>query len=159
MIETKKRQENVLSSSMEDYLECIFVLKETKNVVRVCDLTQLMNVKTSSTASALNFLSKTGYVIHERYGCVQLTEQGEKLAKLIYRRHKTLIRFIDEILGVNKKIAAQDACKIEHAISVDTFERLSKFLEFMDEGHHVKWLSDFRQYCNDNQSFKRKTKG
>jgi len=159
MIEIKKRPENKLSSSMEDYLECILVLKETKGIVRVRDLTQLMNVKTSSTTSALRFLSENGYVVHERYGDVQLTGQGERQAKFIYKRHKTLIRFINEILGVDKKNASQDACKIEHAISPRTFEKLSKFLEFIDEGRHTKWLSDFHQYCTNNQSSKRKIKG
>ncbi|MDP8264822.1 MAG: metal-dependent transcriptional regulator [Candidatus Aceula lacicola] len=159
MIEVKERRENILSSSMEDYLECILVLKETKGIVRVRDLSQLMNVKTSSTTSALRFLSENGYVVHERYGDVQLTGQGKRQAKFIYKRHKTLIRFINEILGVDKKNASQDACKIEHAIGSHTFEKLSKFLKFIDEGRHAKWLSDFRQYCKNNQSFKRRTRG
>ena len=71
---------NQLSSNMEDYMEVIAVLKKRNSVARVRDIGKLMKVKTSSVTSALNVLSKRDLVNHERYGYVDLTENGEKLA-------------------------------------------------------------------------------
>ena len=118
-----------LSSNMEDYLEAIAVLEKKKGVARVRDIGQFMGVSTPSVTEALNILSKKGLILHERYGYVDLTSEGEKLAQSIQKRHNMLIKFLSEILNIDSKTAAEDACKMEHSISPQTFEKLNKFIE------------------------------
>ena len=118
-----------LSSNMEDYLEAIAVLKKDEGIARVKGISRLMNVKKPSVTDALDTLSKSGLIKHERYGYVDLTEEGERLAHGIKSRHDTLIKFLTQILDIDPKIASVDACKMEHTISPKTFERLTKFIE------------------------------
>jgi DtxR family Mn-dependent transcriptional regulator len=125
--ELQKKQ----SPNMEDYLEAIAILCGEEKVVRVSQIGRRLNVKMPSVTSALNKLSERGLVVHERYGYVALTSEGEKLAEEMIRRHKALTRFFAEALDVDLEIAEDDACKIEHVISPVSMERLTKFLQFM----------------------------
>jgi len=118
-----------LSSNMEDYLEAIALLKKNKGVARVKDISRLMHVKIPSATGALSALSKNGLVIHERYGYVDLTPEGEKIANIVQNRHDTLIKFLTEILNIDSKVADEDACKMEHSISPQTFKELTKFIK------------------------------
>jgi DtxR family Mn-dependent transcriptional regulator len=99
---------------------------------------------------AIKNLAEKGLVNHEHYGYVELTPKGEEVAQEIYHRHQVLTQFLSKILGLDPKLAEQDACKIEHYISPLTLERLVKFVEFVDnfptEGQDPKWLTYFRQY-------------
>ena len=143
----KKNQK--LSPSMEDYLETIDYLREKDKVVRVRDISNILNVKPSSVTAALDNLSKNNLVIHERYGYVQLTTTGEKLARDITKKHKILIKFLTKILDINPKIATEDACKMEHSISPQTFEKLTKFMEFIETSPmkgKPEWLKGFNYY-------------
>jgi len=117
------------SSSMEDYLESILLLREGKGAVRVSQMSKALRVKMPSVTSALKKLSEQGLVKHKRYGRVQLTPDGEKIAEDIFRRHEALRRFLTKILNVDPEIAADDACKMEHSISPVTQEKLAKFVE------------------------------
>ncbi|MCK5656080.1 MAG: metal-dependent transcriptional regulator [Candidatus Aureabacteria bacterium] len=142
----KKRK---LSSSMEDYLETIAVLKKEKGVARVRDISLSMNVKTSSVTSALNVLSKNGFVIHERYGYVDLTPEGESIARGVQRRHNILIKFLSKVLKIDSRIAAEDACKMEHSISPQSLKKLTKFIEFVEtcpDTDRPDWLKSFDYY-------------
>jgi len=127
------KQKNKLSANMEDYLEAIASLKRDKGVARVRDISVLMNVKTPSVTNALNVLSSKKFIIHEKYGYVDLTKEGEKLAKTIRQKHEIFVRFLSDILNIDPVIAEKDACKMEHAISPETFKRLTKFVESIDE--------------------------
>ncbi|MFH1045512.1 MAG: metal-dependent transcriptional regulator [Candidatus Omnitrophota bacterium] len=118
-----------LSSSMEDYLEAVVFLKRDKGVARVKDISAMIRVKTPSVIGALNALAKDGLIIHERYGYVELTRIGERIAQKVKKRHETLVHFLTQILGIDSKRAAEDACKMEHVISPQTTEKLTKFLE------------------------------
>ncbi|MBD3426790.1 MAG: MarR family transcriptional regulator [Candidatus Omnitrophica bacterium] len=157
-INTKKKK---LTSSMEDYLEAIAAIKAEKGVARVKDISKMMGVKKPSVTSAVKSLCERGLIIHERYGYVDLTRQGEKLARSIRRKHDTLVRFISRILGVDRKIAAADACKIEHHISPETFERLTKFVEFVKgcpDGDKPEWLKGFDHYHRTGKRLECKTR-
>ncbi|MDP8266226.1 MAG: metal-dependent transcriptional regulator [Candidatus Aceula meridiana] len=139
-----------LSPKMQDYLEAISILKKQNERVRSVDLSTLLKVKRPSVTEALGVLSQKGLVVHERYGGVELTKQGAALAESVYQRHKTLTRFICEILGVDSKIASEDACKMEHAMSPKTFGRFYKLIEFMDKkskNQEPQWLTHFKTYC------------
>ncbi len=138
-----------LSSNMEDYLEAIAVLKKKDGVVRVRDISRVLNVRTSSVTSALNTLSKRGFVSHERYGYVELTKDGGELAQRIQRRHNLLVKFLTSILSIDPKIASEDACKMEHILSPQTFQKLTKFIEFVEtcpDGERPDWLQSFDYY-------------
>ncbi|MGB2578922.1 DtxR family Mn-dependent transcriptional regulator [Elusimicrobium simillimum] len=121
--------ENKLSTSMEDYLEAISIAAKQYGVARVKDIRDLMNVKTPSVTGALTVLAAQGYVVHEKYGYVELTPKGLKAAEDIKQRHALLSAFLTDILGVSKTTADIDACKMEHTISKETFEKLTKFVK------------------------------
>ena len=138
-----------LSSNMEDYLEIIASLKRDKSVARVKDISRLMKVTKPSVSSALDFLSESGLIIHERYGYVDLTLEGERLAKDVQAKHDILTRFLREVLDISLKIAAEDACRMEHAISPQTFQKLTKFIEFVEtcpDHDRPDWLKSFDHY-------------
>ena len=119
------------TASMEDYLEAIAKLADEEPEVRVTVISKRLGVKKPSVTAALRKLSEEGLVEHPRYGCVQLTHEGRRIASDVIRRHEVLFRFLSEILGLTSEIAQEDACKIEHSLSPNSLERLSKFVEFV----------------------------
>ena len=121
-----------LTQSMEDYLEAVAVLEKKNKIARVRDISGLLKVKASSVTAALDNLSKNNLVIHERYGYVQLTPKGEKLAADVAKKHRVLTKFLSEILNIDPGVAAEDACKMEHSISPSTFEKLTKFVKSVE---------------------------
>jgi len=141
------------SASMEDYLESIVMLRGGEKAVKVSQISRALGVKMPSVTSALKKLSQQGLVKHERYGQVQLTLDGEKIAEDVFRRHEALRRFLTAILNVDSRIAADDACKMEHAVSPATQEKLAKFVEFVlrpPEGQ-PKWLKIFHHYLQQGE--------
>ena len=141
------------TASMEDYLEAIAVLRGDGGVVRVKQISQALGVKMPSVTSALAKLSGEGLVEHERYGHVKLTAEGDRVAADVFRRHETLRRFLAEILNVDHQTAGEDACKMEHAISPTSQERLMKFLEFVlncPRGE-PEWLKAFNYYVEHGE--------
>jgi len=134
-----------LTPSLEDYLEAIYITTLEKKVVRVKDIAELRKVKTPSVVSALKVLAEKGLITQESYGYIELTEEGANIGKKIYKKHKTLIKFLHDFLGVDLKTATIDACEIEHHINRKTLERIVKFIEFIEscpEGD-PEWLSSF----------------
>jgi len=119
----------LLTKSLEDYLEAIKILSIDKKAVRVKNISELLNVKSASVVNALNILKKKGYIKQEKYGYIELTEIGNKEAVRILKKHRIIFKFLTNILKVSKESAEKDACKIEHVISKETFEKLVKFLE------------------------------
>ena len=134
-----------LTQSKEDYLEAILVISLRKKWVRVRDLADYLGVKMSSVAAGVGFLGEKGLANHEKYGYIELTREGVRVAKQVYTRHKTLYKFLHDFLGLNEAIAWRDACRVEHVLDAQTMRRLLKFLEFMEtcpEGEPL-WLSNF----------------
>ena len=142
-----------LTPSLEDYLEAVLVIGLRGKVARVGSIAQFLKVKTASVIGALKALSEKGLVVHERYGYVELTPQGRRVANEIYGRHKTLVKFLHGILGIDLPTATEDACKIEHYIHQGSLERINKFIEFIEscpEGV-PSWLSSFKYYAKHNK--------
>jgi len=139
---------SILTESKEDYLEAILIIGLEKKWVRVKDLAKYLGVKMSSVAAGIKFLVKKGLVNHEKYGYIELTQKGVRQAKRIYARHKTLYKFLHEFLELDKAIASQDACRMEHALDVKTMKRLLKFLEFIETCPEEEpiWLSNFHSF-------------
>lgn len=117
-----------ISSNMEDYLEAIAFIKKGEGIVRVNDIGRFLRVKNPSVNAAMAILARSGLVEHERYGTVELTAKGEKLANGVQKRHDTIFKFLSEILKIDHMIAQTDACKMEHAMSQATLEKLVEFI-------------------------------
>lgn len=112
--------------SIEDYLEKILMLKEQKEIVRAIDIANFMAFSKASVSIALKKLKSYNYVtVGEKDGSVELTPEGEAIAKATYERHTVISRALMD-LGVSQKTALEDACAIEHIISDETFEILKK---------------------------------
>lgn len=122
----------MLTPSMEDYLEAIYIEENRRKVVRVKNIADYLKVKTASVIGALKTLSNKGLIIHEKYGYIELTSEGKRIAREIYKRHQTLTKFLQNILGVNPEIARKDACKIEHYVHRDTINRLTHLVNFIE---------------------------
>jgi len=116
-----------LTSNMEDYLEVILNLQQEQKVARVKDVAQRLNVKMPSVTGAMKGLAEKGLVNYERYSYLTLTEAGEKVAQEVGERHKTFYDFLTRILQLDHKTAELDACRLEHATSRKTFERIKEF--------------------------------
>ncbi|MBO4856492.1 MAG: metal-dependent transcriptional regulator [Bacilli bacterium] len=112
--------------SIEDYLEKILMLKEERGVVRAIDIANFMAFSKASVSVALKKLKSYNYVtVDESTGYVELTSEGEKIAKATYERHQVISRALMS-LGVSEKTALEDACAVEHIISDETFEILKE---------------------------------
>ena len=119
----------ILHESMEMYLETILILKERLHNVRAIDIAKQMNFSKPTVSIALKKLKENDYVdINDHNNYVTLTEKGLAIANNIYDKHKTLTDFLVSI-GVSKENAANDACKIEHDISEETFLCIKKYLK------------------------------
>ena len=113
----------VIHESAEDYLEAILKLRTKHGNVRSIDVVGELNVTKPSVSVAMKKLRESGYVLMDDSGLLTLTEKGEAVAQRIYERHKVLMQMLI-MLGVDEDTAAQEACKIEHVISDDTFQRI-----------------------------------
>lgn len=127
-----------LSESLENYLETIAFLKRENKVARVKDISKMLNVKSSSVNIALNILMEKGFVLHERYGYVDLTSKGQAVADDIQKKEDLLFLFFHDILGVEKEAALKDACKIEHTISDESLAKLIYFVGMLDKEPALK---------------------
>lgn len=117
-----------LQESGEMYLETILRLSGEQRVVRSVDVAEELDFSKASVSRAMKILKENGYVDVERAGNIVLTKEGEKLAKKIYDRHKTLTDYLMSI-GIDKKTAEEDACRIEHVISDKSFKVIKKLVK------------------------------
>ena len=120
---------STLSPALENYLKAIYLLQKDLKVVRVKDLAHSLNLRMASVVGGLKTLKDRGFVIHERYGYIELTQKGLMAAKEVYRRHQVLHRFLTDILNVPEEQAEEDACAIEHYISQVSLRSMVTFIE------------------------------
>ncbi|MGI6348531.1 MAG: metal-dependent transcriptional regulator [Eubacteriales bacterium] len=118
-----------LSASSQDYLETILDLSYQNEEIRSVDIAEKMNVSRASVNKAIGILKTMGYITQERYACIMLTQSGRQAAINIRDRHNTLKYFFSEVLGIDEDIAEEDACRMEHAISKETFEAFKKYIQ------------------------------
>ena len=112
--------------SGEMYLEAIYVLEKNNGHVRSVDVSEYLGYSKPSVSRAMGILRKGGYITVDPDGGLSLTEAGQEIAEKIYARHTLLTRLLVHI-GVSEHTAAEDACKMEHAISDESFEALKRF--------------------------------
>ena len=114
------------NESAENYLETIYMLSKIRPVVRSVDIAEELGFKKSSVSVAMRRLRENGYIQMEHDGYITLLPAGLEIAQRIYKRHRLLSQFLEH-LGVSPQNAVADACKIEHDISTESFEKLMIF--------------------------------
>lgn len=117
-----------IHQSAEDYLEKILMIRERKGEVHSIDIANELGFSKPSVSVAMKNLRQAGYISMDGNGAITLEPPGYEIASRIYQRHKLLTRIL-AALGVNEETAAQDACKIEHDLSPETFEKLRAYAE------------------------------
>ena len=115
-----------LHESAEDYLETILVLFERNGQVRSIDIVNEMNFSKPSISIAMKKLRENGYIHMDVNGLITLTDEGREIATRIYSRHKLLTRVL-EAIGIDAKKAEEEACKIEHDIDDETYNKIQAF--------------------------------
>ena len=117
-----------IHESSENYLETILVLSHRLPAVRSIDVATELDFKKSSVSVAMKNLRENGYITVTEAGYIFLTDSGKGIAEMIYERHNLLSAWL-EFLGVDAKIASEDACRIEHVISKESFEAIKKHVK------------------------------
>lgn len=117
-----------IQRSGEDYLETIYILQQRTGYVRSIDIAKEMNYSKPSVSNGMRILRELGYITMAQDGQIKLTKNGLNRAKEVYARHLLIREFFIKKLGVNAATAEIDACKIEHIISDETYEKLQEFM-------------------------------
>lgn len=115
------------NESAENYLETILVLGKKNPVVRSVDIAAELGFKKSSVSVAMKNLREGGHITVTKEGFIYLTESGREIAEMIYERHELLSSWLVK-LGVDEAVASEDACRIEHVISKESFEALKRHI-------------------------------
>ncbi len=121
----------LLSRSQEDYLEEIYKQVLKNGQAKVTDISLALNVKKASVTGALNALADKKLINYEPYSKITMTKEGEKLARVILNKHESLCDFFENILGLSKQEASENACQMEHIVSEKFFANFVKFSDFI----------------------------
>ena len=130
-----------IHKSAEDYLETILMLHDRLGQVRSIDIANELDFSKPSVSVAMKNLRIGGYIEMSRDGLITLTDSGREIAERIYERHRLLTRWL-VAAGVDPELAAQDACRIEHDISAETFEVIKRYIGKFGEGENEFPSSD-----------------
>ncbi len=131
----KRFGEKEVTHSMAHYLQAVAALKHQKGFAKVGDIADRLGVSKSGVTSMMRALQGRGYVDHERYGCVELTENGRRLAERTESNRRVLTVFLSEILAAPEDVAQEDACMIEHLVSPEVMIELLRFTSFLRSNH------------------------
>ena len=138
-------------TTKEEYIETIFALQKGTERVQTGQIAQRMDVKPPSVTEMLGKLQEEGLVKYEPYLGAELTAKGEKLARELVETHRVISDFL-EILGIEKTMAEQDACVIEHHMSKESAQRLKQFVEFIQSApKDPLWIERFKAYCETGE--------
>ncbi|MGI6007956.1 MAG: metal-dependent transcriptional regulator [Ruminococcus sp.] len=114
-----------IHESAENYLETIYILSKRKPEVRSIDIVNELHFSKPSISVAMKNLRENGFIVMDKDGFITLTDAGKKIALTIYERHVLLSEWLTQ-LGVDEKVALNDACRIEHVISAESFEAIKR---------------------------------
>jgi Mn-dependent DtxR family transcriptional regulator len=117
-----------VTESSENYLETILMLSKVKPVVRSVDIADELGFKKSSVSVAMKHLRELNHITVTKEGFIYLTDSGKEIAETIYERHELISDWLVK-LGVDKDIAVEDACRMEHVISKESFEAMKKHIK------------------------------
>ena len=115
-----------INESQENYLERILLLQQEKGYVRSVDIAEALGVTKPSVSHAMKGLRENGCILMDEDGYITLTKKGRTIAQSVYERHTFLVKNLMRI-GVSEAVAKEDACRIEHVISAETFDKLKAF--------------------------------
>lgn len=115
-----------IRESAEDYIERILMLHQSIGLVRAVDIANLMNFSKPSVSIALKKLRQNGYVTIDDGGYISLTDSGREIAERVFERHRLISKLL-MALGVDEEVAKEDACRIEHDLSVESFEAIKEY--------------------------------
>lgn len=118
-----------ISSALEDYLEAIYLISQSKSSVRITDIALRLGISKPSVNRAVNTLKKQELVSHEPYGDIVLTERGRRIGEAVRDKHKMIKKFLINVLHLSEADAEKEACQIEHNISQNTVEKMKSFME------------------------------
>jgi Mn-dependent DtxR family transcriptional regulator len=132
--------------TIEDYVEIIYKVQEKKGIVHTNDIASAFHINPASVTEIFQKLNIEDYIHYKKYSGVILTDKGRQVALKTIKKHNTLKSFL-MLLGLDEKIADEDACKIEHNVNKKTIEKLNKFVEYvnLDEGC-TRWLDHFAYF-------------
>lgn len=122
--------EKSLTSGLEDYLEAIYIAHINNNPLKGADLARKLNISRASVSEALSKLVAKKLINYNSYEAISITNEGISQARKVYQKHHILEDFFENILGIEKSEAGENACKIEHIISQNVLEKLSLFTDF-----------------------------
>ncbi len=126
----------MISKALEEYLKVMYILKKQTGDIRVTDIANKMNCSKASVNKAINSLKENNLVNYEAYGDIELTSDGEKLAKKILEAYDVMYVFLKDVIGINDELAAQDAEKIKTTLSDTSVNEIAKYI------HKVLDLND-----------------
>ncbi len=122
--------------SGENYLETILILSKRNGSVRSIDIARELDFSKPSISRAVGILKEDDLIIIDSNGFIELTEEGKKKAESVYERHQQLTVFLMETAGVSHETAEEDACRIEHIISEETYQGIKKFIMSHSDDNH-----------------------
>lgn len=133
-------------SRLEDYLEAIYNLHEEKGYASVADISERLAVKPPTVSNMIRNLADKGYLEHEKYRGMRLTQLGERTARSVIKRHRVISKLIS-MLGVDDQTAYVDTEGIEHHVHPSTLHRFEKLAEYLQENPQT--LREIREYLED----------
>jgi len=125
--------DKLITASLEDYLEALYIFHKNNRHIRITDIGEFLNVKKPSVVHALKHLSDLGLIRKEKYGEIILTKKGLSKGKKIFTRHTTIKKFLTELLEIDEENANIEACKLEHILSEETFNKINEFISKRNE--------------------------
>ena len=134
-----------ITSTIEDYLESILFISESKGYAQVTEIAKFLKISKASVTEMVSKLRDHDLVNYERYGTITLTPQGLVIAKKVKDRHEIWKEFL-ELIGVDSKIADIDCCLMEHNLSKETIAHLKKFVQFINEPNQKDILERFEEF-------------
>ncbi len=148
-----KAGQNIVSASLEDYLEAIFHIEASKGAARAKDIALAMDVKNASVTQALRSLSEKDLVNYAPYEVITLTQSGHQIALDVVHRHEILEKFLSQVLGLEKLEADEGACRMEHSVSRPILNRLIKFMEHFQTCplSDIRWDDDEGFFCGGQE--------
>jgi Mn-dependent DtxR family transcriptional regulator len=149
-------EKNDITHSAAHYLMAIDTLRQEYGYARVTDVAEMLEISRGAASMALTQLKKRGWVTEDRKRFLLLTEEGERMARLVEQNFRILSKFFQEVLGVEKDTALADACKMEHLMSLETGRRMVWLMKFvLSDASRMAGLQDemerFQRLCETHE--------
>ena len=142
-----------LSASLEDYLEAIYLISADNNQAHANHIAEYLKVSKSSVSWALNQLSQKDLIDYVPYEAITLTAKGKSLGQKLASRHAQIKNFLTKVLGIKDSIADSNACRMEHVLDKEVFQRMQVFMTFLENCPRAgsEWMKGFGYCCNHGQ--------